>query len=71
MKRSRVNEALCCGVMSGDLGYRDSLSLFVADRNTMSEFVPTFETLAGGVLSVVYVALLILETVDDRSCWIL
>jgi sterol desaturase/sphingolipid hydroxylase (fatty acid hydroxylase superfamily) len=28
----------------------------------MSEFVPTFETLAGGVLAAVYVALLIIET---------
>ena len=28
----------------------------------MSEFVPTFETLAGGVLAAVYVALLIVET---------
>jgi sterol desaturase/sphingolipid hydroxylase (fatty acid hydroxylase superfamily) len=30
--------------------------------NTMSEIVPTFETLAGGVLAAVYVALLIIET---------
>jgi hypothetical protein len=34
----------------------------------MSEFVTTFETLAG-VLAAIYVALLILETVDDGSCW--
>jgi hypothetical protein len=40
--------------MSADLGYRDSHSLFVADRNTMSEFVTTFETLAGGILTAVY-----------------
>jgi sterol desaturase/sphingolipid hydroxylase (fatty acid hydroxylase superfamily) len=44
-------------VMSGS-----RLSLFLADMNTMSEFIPKFETLAAGVLAALYVALLIVET---------
>jgi sterol desaturase/sphingolipid hydroxylase (fatty acid hydroxylase superfamily) len=58
-------------VMSGDLSFRDRLSLFLADTNTMSEFIPKFETLAGGVLTAVYVALLIVETqfpLRDAKC---
>jgi sterol desaturase/sphingolipid hydroxylase (fatty acid hydroxylase superfamily) len=36
--------------------------LLLAETNMMSESGPTFETLAGGVLTAVYVALLIVET---------
>jgi hypothetical protein len=42
-------------VMSGDLGFRGRLSLLLADTNTISEFGLTFEAIAAGVLTAVYV----------------